>query len=237
MATEREKIAARIRALRAKTVENGCTEEEAVAAAAKVAELLEAYNMTVDEAEMRESPFSHAKHDQEDQVGTRCLWKIALGIAKVTGVRSFTSQPGVFPVEVCFFGFAHEVEISGYLLDICANALRREQARILDGSPAAVTPRQRKKLLPFLDGMTDRLYRRLVDMAPKRPTGTGLVVLRDDLIARAMEDAGLNVGCGRGIPSRSAFDSYRDGQRAGDKVSLNSGIASHGGSAGFIGRN
>ncbi|MFN3584870.1 hypothetical protein [Phenylobacterium sp.] len=31
--TEREKIAAKIRALRAKTVENGCTEAEALAAA------------------------------------------------------------------------------------------------------------------------------------------------------------------------------------------------------------
>jgi hypothetical protein len=30
--TEREKIAARIRALLAKTVENGCTEDEAIAA-------------------------------------------------------------------------------------------------------------------------------------------------------------------------------------------------------------
>ena len=42
---ERSKIAARIRALLAKTVENGCTEAEALSAAAKVAELLDRHDL------------------------------------------------------------------------------------------------------------------------------------------------------------------------------------------------
>lgn len=191
MATDREKIAARIRALRAKTVENGCTEDEAMAAAAKVAELLDAYNMTVDEAEMRASPFGQQSMEYEDHVGTRALWKVAAGVSKVTGAEWVLSRPGVFPVEITFFGFAHEVEISGYLLDICATAMRAEQSRILRGAPKAVTPRQRNRLFPFLDGMADRLYVRLVELAPKQPTGTGLMVVRDALIKQAMEDAGL----------------------------------------------
>lgn len=48
MTPEREKIAAKIRALRAKTVENGCTEAEALSAAEMLAKLLAQYNMTLD---------------------------------------------------------------------------------------------------------------------------------------------------------------------------------------------
>lgn len=46
----RDAISRRIRALRAKTVENGCTEAEALAAAELLADLLAKYNMTLDEA-------------------------------------------------------------------------------------------------------------------------------------------------------------------------------------------
>ena len=60
--SERERIAARIRALRAKTVENGCTEAEAMAAAKKLAQLLADYNMTMDEADLRASPFGDHVH-------------------------------------------------------------------------------------------------------------------------------------------------------------------------------
>lgn len=59
----REKIATRIRALAAMTVENGCTEEEAITAARKLAEMLASYNMTLDEALLREQPF--AEHTEQ----------------------------------------------------------------------------------------------------------------------------------------------------------------------------
>lgn len=222
--TEREKIAAKIRALRAKTVENGCTEEEAMAAAAKVAEMLERYNFTVDEAEMRSSPFSERSEAHEDAVGYRVLWKVAAGVAKVTGTTTWCSRPGVHPAEITFFGFAHEVEIAGYLLDICANAMRVEQARILRGGSWAYTPRQRNKLYPFLDGMADRLAMRLRQMAPKQPTGTGLVVLRQELIRQALEDEGIKIKEGLGHASRYGFDAYREGVAAGDRVGLNPGV-------------
>ncbi|MDE2464190.1 MAG: DUF2786 domain-containing protein [Alphaproteobacteria bacterium] len=54
-ATEIERVIQRIQALRAKTVERGCTEEEAMAAAAKVAELLDRHDLTLDEVSVRKS--------------------------------------------------------------------------------------------------------------------------------------------------------------------------------------
>ena len=51
---ELAKVKARIRALAAKTVDRGCSEAEAMAAAAKVGELLAVYGLTMGEVELRE---------------------------------------------------------------------------------------------------------------------------------------------------------------------------------------
>ena len=56
MSTERDRLKARIAALLAKTVENGCTEGEALSAAAKVAELLDRHALSLSDVEIRESP-------------------------------------------------------------------------------------------------------------------------------------------------------------------------------------
>jgi hypothetical protein len=136
-------------------VRNGCTEAEAIAAAAKAAQMLERYNLTVDEVQMRETPFAKHAEQHDDEVGAR-LWKVADGIAHMTGARYWTTPPGC-RVEISFFGFEHEVEIARYLLDICARAMRQEERR-LNRVHGLLVPRKRRMIiLPFLDGMSDRL--------------------------------------------------------------------------------
>src|SRR5262249_40941735 len=51
-----EKLKTRIQALRAKTIANGCTEDEAISAAAKVAELLDRHDLSLSDVEMRAAP-------------------------------------------------------------------------------------------------------------------------------------------------------------------------------------
>lgn len=221
--SERENLAAKIRALRAKTVENGCTEDEAIAAAAKAAEMLERYNFTLDEVELRASPFEMHTERYGDEVG-RPLWRVAAAVATLTNTRYWASRPGVFPRELTFFGFAHEVEVASYMLEICAGAMRREQSRILHGGDTAHTPRARRAIRPFLDGMADRLRERILEMVPPRPTGTGLVVLRKELVEAAMAEAGMQTQKGRGDVSRDHEASYRAGAVAGEGVALNKGL-------------
>src|SRR5690348_10094891 len=56
MSGQLDGLKARIQALRAKTIENGCTESEALAAAAKVAELLDRYDLSLSDIEIRAAP-------------------------------------------------------------------------------------------------------------------------------------------------------------------------------------
>jgi len=213
----RDAISRRIRALRAKTTENGCTEDEAIAAAEMLSRLLEKYNMTLDEAELRESPFSQHTERHDDHVGDR-LWKIADAVAHLTDARYWVSRPGE-PVTIKFFGFDHEVEVARYLLEICAGAMRREQARLT----AERWPRtlRRSTLLPFLDGMADRLAMRVKALKPPRPPGTGLVVLRDQLVAAAMP---VKTNPQRARGSRDLDPEYLDGLAAAERVALNRGL-------------
>ena len=51
-----DKLKLRIQALRAKTIDNGCTEDEALSAAAKVAELLDRYDLSLTDIDIREAP-------------------------------------------------------------------------------------------------------------------------------------------------------------------------------------
>jgi hypothetical protein len=54
--TQLDGLKTRIQALRAKTIDNGCTESEALSAAAKVAELLDRYDLSLSDIELREAP-------------------------------------------------------------------------------------------------------------------------------------------------------------------------------------
>ncbi len=217
---EREKIAARIRALLAKTVENGCTENEAISAAKLAAALLAKYNMTVDEATLRANPFKQQTYQQEDEVGER-LWKVAAAIAELTGSRYWRSPHGVAPVVITFFGFEHEVQISRYLLAICARAMGDGKNSIIRKYALLVPARRRRHLLAFLDGMADRLAERITDQIPKAPPGAGLVVLRNSLIDAALPVALRKL---RSRGSRFLDDAYVDGQMRANEVSLNQGL-------------
>lgn len=221
MTDDRAAISRRIRALRAKTVENGCTEAEAIAAAAKMAELLATYNMTLDEADLRESPFKRHAEEHSDWVGDR-LWKIADAAAFLTGARYWTSAPGVFPVEINFFGFSHEVEVAAYMLEIAGGSMRRA----LDRMTAAAYPRllKRTTAYPYLDGMADRLRQRIRALKPPTPPGTGLIVLHDALVEQAMADAGLKMRERDARRSRDHEAAYFSGKAAADRVALNPGL-------------
>lgn len=220
--TQREKICARIRALLAKTVENGCTEDEAIAAAAKAAEMLERYNLSVDEVQMRESPFAKHSERRDDLVGER-LWKPAVAISELTGARCWTGQAGAAP-EINFFGFEHEVLVAKYLLEICGNAMRWHEERQRNSMRLLHHSVQRRRVIPFLDGMADRLHARIMAIKPPRAAGTGLVVLHRELVDQALKDDGINLSKRNMRGSRDFDDAYADGLSAADRVALNKGL-------------
>lgn len=222
MSNDREKLAARIRALRARTVENGCTEAEALAAAEKLAQLLADHNMTLDEADLRASPFARHDHVGVGAVGLK-LWKVANAIAELTNTRTWTGGRDV-PTGSTFLGLAHEVEVAAYMLDICERAMQTEARNLMGRLRGLPHIKQAAKMVPFVDGMADRLASRIRDMIPPVQPGTGLIVLRGALIDQELARRGIEVETSRARRSLDT-DAYRAGLKAGDAVALNRGLA------------
>lgn len=216
-----DRIAAVIRALKAKTVANGCTQAEAEAAAEMVATMLARHNLTESEVELRENRFSRHRERHEDTVGDR-LWKIADGVAYLVGCKYWRADDGR---EMNFFGFEHEVEIARYLYEVCAYAMRSERDRLHKANAILSAARRRMIIVPFLDGMADALRRRLKAMKPPAPTGTGLVVLRGELIEQGLKDAGIKLHSDKARRGRDFEPSYGKGVEAGERLALNPGLA------------
>lgn len=220
---ERQKIAARIRALLAKTVANGCTEAEALSAAQLAAKLLAQYELTLDELELQATPFAQTMGQDVDDLGPQ-VWKVAAAIAYLVGSRYWTTGPGVRPVEVTFFGFVHEVDISTYLLEICQHAMRAQLVRMQRDVALLRRPVRAMRIRAFLDGMAERLAERIRALKPPTPTGTGLIVLRGELIDKALHVAGIELKSTTGRSSRDLEPEYQAGRLAGDRVALNPGL-------------
>lgn len=217
-------IAAKIRALLAKTVENGCTEEEAVSAAAVAARLLAAHDLTMDEVELRASPFLRADYVDEADIGIR-IFRPAHAISILTETRLWQSAEGVVPVRFTYFGLAHEVQIATYLLAICTRAMRDGYDRYEKSDLLLLRPGYRRsKRRAFLDGMADTLSRRIRALVPPKPAGTGLVVLKRQLVDMELKSAGIRL-VGMGTRPRHDLDSsYGIGVAAALEVALDKGL-------------
>jgi len=227
-ADARARIAARIRALLAKTVENGCTEAEALSAAVLAADLLARHEMDLDETEVRATPFDERAHVEPDAVGER-LWRPASAIAELTHCRWWRTGPGIDPVRITFLGHDHEVEIAGYLLAICARAMRSElDDHIRRRLALIVAPGvRRRRCNGFLDGMAQTLCERIRAMVPAPPPAEarGLVVLRKELVDAELARRGIDLEDMRARSGRDWEEDYAPGRAAGERVALDPGLA------------
>lgn len=85
--TEKEKIAARICALLSKTTDNGCSEDEAIAAALKAKQLMDKYEIDLSEAELLADGYEQVDMEQP-RSESWMIQDIMIG-----GIAEFTENP------------------------------------------------------------------------------------------------------------------------------------------------
>lgn len=225
--TELERVKARIRALASRTVERGCSEAEALAAAQKVGELLEVYGLSMSEVELRQEA---CVQRQVTFAGPRvqALRLIFLSIIGLTETKGWTSGRYNFVV----FGLEPDVLMADYLLHVAAGAVDHEEA-VFRASPAyqrsRATPQSR--LRSFRYGFAERVCQRIDELAAHRrateetartpaTTGTSLVLVKERLIEEGFRGLGVRLRtsyASRTVRDRSAF---RHGVEAGDRMNL-----------------
>src|SRR5579863_746686 len=105
-----DKLRSRSDALRAKTIDNGCTEAEALAAAAKVAELLDRYDLSLSDVEIRAAPCERRSYE------TRAKKRIPLdecisAIAAFCDCRVWREKNSAGEGSYVFFGLRADIEV------------------------------------------------------------------------------------------------------------------------------
>lgn len=189
MNESRKKMLDRVRAIMAKTMDNGCTESEAMAALAKASELMAAYDIS--ESELgntveHESATIH-KRDREDMY--QIFRRLAVPVGKFTHCKVWNGMG--YGLGIC--GLESDVIFANWLLETLQRFVLREVRKHQAERRSQGLKCPRIVAVSFVVGCVERIAQRLRELTPIEPTGQGLVVSRNALIQEAMKAAGLTL--------------------------------------------
>jgi hypothetical protein len=237
---ELSRVKARIRALAERTVSNGCTEAEAMAAADMVGRLLERYALSMEEIDLREARCVQVEVPLPGRQ-RRPIDGCVPAIARFCDCKVWLARdPGPNPPRprYVFFGFETDTALAAYLYQMIDRAMEVE----LELFRAKRTGRLRgvglrQATTGFQQGMAARLAVRLEAMhtereagvAAQRSAGTALMLVKHRVVEDAFRETGTRLVSG-GQRSLRQGDAFRQGEVAGEKVNLNRPVTGSGSS-------
>ena len=225
-----DKLKARIQALRAKTTDQGCTEQEAISAAAKVAELLDRHDLSFADLDRREDLCTRGAFETYRK--KRVPLDSCIGaIAHFCDCRVWREKNAAGTLSYVFFGLHADVAVALYLADVVDLAIRTELGRYKN-SPAYLRFRHNERALAnssFALGMVSSIATKLTVMKQERDgtnrcSGRDLVVAKASVVAEELARLGLTLrqsGGGRRMVSPNAFDA---GKAVGESLPITPGI-------------
>jgi len=227
---ELARVLQRIQALRAKTVEQGCTEQEALASAKKVAELLDRYGLSLGEVEMRDQTCGGVGVDTGRRRRTPlddCV--PAIGLFCDCKVWIETTASGA--IRYVFFGLPADVEAAHYLYDLIVVTFATETSRFKNEDITVASTARRVSTRSFQLGLAHGIRDKLRSMKSERDianrlsTGRDLVPIKVSVIEDELEKLGLSFHTKAQSRKRMvAPDAYHAGREAGQKFEPRRGV-------------
>jgi len=169
MTIERESVLNKIRALLAKTMENGCSEAEAMAALGKAQAMKDAYavteaelNLTKEEKAIlrREPPGTKDPH--------RIKWNLVWAVSKFCNCESWRQRRDEGS-GIVFCGLPADAQFATWLLDTLTNFVQVEIVDFLmEAAPS--NEDRREAIKSFVMGCTDRISDRLSKLCEQSAT-------------------------------------------------------------------
>ncbi len=231
----RVKLIERIKALQARTMENGCTESEAMTAANLCARLMAEHDLTMTDVEIGEEICqvnyldTGRKSNHEVQF---CISAIAdfcdtkVWISKRNGTQNY-----------CFFGMANDTDFAKFLHNTIKGAMETELTSYKIRCVELGELTGRRQSHSFLLGMALRICERLREMKQEnqrdilQTTGRDLVVVKNSVVKSQFAKLGLRLrNTGNGTTSGDS-NSMAAGKAAGNRVGFNRPIG--GNSSGY----
>jgi hypothetical protein len=225
-----DKLKTRIQGLRAKTIDNGCTEGEAMLAAAKVAELLDRYDLSLTDVDIREAPCE--RRDYETRRKKRIPLEDCIGaIAAFCDCRVWREKNPVGEARYVFFGLRSDVEVAHYLTELIDNAVRSELGRYKTTAAYQRFRHQERHVAnaSFTLGMVTSVADKLTAMKAGRDranagAGRDLVVLKAQVVDAELDKLGLQLRTVRRATRMVSPTAYDAGGAAGASLAIDPAI-------------
>jgi hypothetical protein len=215
----REGVLDKIRALLAKTVENGCTEAEMLAALAKARAMRDAYAVTDDELQLAKAEAAILRNEPVDRNDRHKIkWHIAVAVAEFCECEVWRNGDGGYT----FCGMAADVQWAAWLLDHLTDFVASELVLHLMTSLAPKSER-REVIKGFVLGCCERVSERLTELskppADQGSNGRALVAIKGAAIADKMKACGITLRQSYGRSSSYDEGAMAAGRRAGNGAS------------------
>ena len=225
--TKRESIIKKINLLKEKTTSNGCSEAEAMSAAEMISRLLQEYDLSMTEVEVKSQEFITEQIDIGGKV-KKPIHDVVSSIGYFTDTKVyFTKRMSNYAYN--FFGAKKDVEFAGYLFDLLSHAMDNEYAKYQKTSEYKMIGGKVARG-SFYKGMIIRLGQRLREMKnniTNEAKSSGLMLYNKMAITEQMfreNNPNLRLKSATSrmtISDRSAFNS---GKEAANRVNITSGL-------------
>ena len=233
MSTENEKIIAKIKALLSKTTENGCSEQEAIAAFEKASELLKLHNLTMDNVILNGQESILLQIETDDRRRTQA-YKTLVAVAKFCDCKVYIDTRKDKIKIVCFFGLEIDVYMCKYLFEMINNSIETCTDAFKKTALYIVNNQSRKTLSTnFQLGMVSRIHERLMEMTKERhvqenTSSAGIVLVKNAKVENDWEKYSESLKLKKPQTVKNKYDeeSYLAGQIQGDGVNLNRPLSS-----------
>jgi Protein of unknown function (DUF2786) len=222
MTTQREGLLEKIRGLLAKTLDNGCTESEAMAALDKARAMMDAYAVTEAELNLtREEKAILRREPPGTKDPHRIKWRLLSSVAQFCGCEAWRKT---HERALVFCGLPSDAQFATWLLDtLTAFVLAELTNYLMDADPSKQD--RREAIRSFVAGCTERINQRLEELCQQSAmlassNAKALVVIKGQAVKAKMEELDIHlrscsVSCGAGDDS-----SYRAGAAAAERASF-----------------
>ena len=213
-----------IQALRAKTVAQGCTEHEALAAAEKVAELLDRHGLSLGEIDFRAQACTGAAV-QTTRKRAAPVDNCLPAIAAFFDCRVWSERDTSGAFRYVFFGLHADVAAAQYLHELVERTFVTETDTFRAGKIYQASAGERRAATTsFQVGLARGISRKLEKMQASRAShrrsasGRDLVVVKAAMVDEELAKLGLDLQSKGGPKGRRVLtDAFDAGHRAGER--------------------
>jgi hypothetical protein len=224
MMADRNSIIEKVKALLAKTTQNGCTEEEELTALAKARAWIDAHEITDAELALsrEEKAILHDESEADARDTHQIKWLLSHAVERYCNVRIYRNRS---KAGLTFAGFKSDIDFARWLLDHLADFVHDALFEFLLDCLAPEGKERKQEIRGFVIGCTERINARLIEMCDQSKTerttnGQALIVIKDQAINDLLMAEGICLRWSGGSRAGFSDGARAAGQSAGDRANF-----------------